>query len=158
MAEKDERRILSLLERQPRLTHPQMREILDIPKYRVKEAVDDLIRKRLIRVVNSEAPRQFGLVAKTASAASAGSGARPVPPRPPPKPSSRAAAVPKSVRERPTPDRPERTPPPTVEALPNEVASPTVGAWSMPKGCKQVELRDGERRVIDYYDRRLRQR
>jgi len=43
MAEKDEKRILSLLERQPGLTHPQMRAVLGISKWRVKDALLSLL-------------------------------------------------------------------------------------------------------------------
>lgn len=158
MAEKDERRILSLLERQPGLTHPQMRAVLGISKYRVKDAVGDLLRKRLIRVVNFEAPRQFALVAKTSSPFTTSARASRPPAAPSPKPGLRAPTAAKTRPDRLSPEsaKEPRYPVPAVEALPDEVLPSAIGSWSMPKGCKQVPLREGERRVIDFYDRRLR--
>ena len=167
MSQRDQRRILELLRREPKLTHPEMRFELDLSKGRVMAALAELLRKGTVRIVGSGAPREFALAEERK-------------PTPPPKPvavdgaarpsgADRAARPvraggpvrPAPVPHRPAapPDRPSaRSASPAEDALPDDVSTSAVGGWSIPKGCPAVSLRDGESRVADFYPKRLRRR
>ena len=132
----DQRRVVSLLERAGPRTHPEMRRILEIPRARMKAALDGLLAAKQIIVIDRSAPRVFGLPAPVSPG---------LPPSHVPPPRS--------------PRRPQRVEVPREEqhpepALPREHQDEEGRSWSMPKSWSRPELRDGETRIEDYLPKR----